>query len=305
MKFLLISLITTYALTVNASTNSTRVVYGEDNRKDLFEVTNPLYLKLAKSTAAMVKKEYLRDNGDSYSSRIGANLEDGLGVCPSERFADQPLLSNCSGFLVGKDTIITAGHCYNGDYERLCEESVWVFDYKMADHKSINLTSIQKSNVYKCKSVVKQVLNGNEDFAVIKLQKEVSGREPLKYRKTGKISNDAKLVVIGHPSMMPLKVSGGGTVLRNYDRFQFTTTLDTFQGNSGSAVFDSETGLLEGILVSGKTDYIPSIENNPQSCKVVNTCDMQGNNCDGTDRGSLAVPGENVTRITTVHKFIK
>lgn len=305
MKFLLISLVASFALTALANTNSPLVVYGEDNRKDLYEVTNPLYLKLAKSTAAMVKKEYLLDNGNSYSSRIKVNLEDGLGVCPSEKFANQPLLSNCSGFLVGKDTIVTAGHCYNGDHEKLCNESVWVFDYKMTDYKSINLTSIQKKNVYKCKSVVKQVLNGNEDFAVIKLQRVVQDREPLKYRKTGKISNDANLVVIGHPSMMPIKVSDGGTVLRNYDRFQFTTTLDTFQGNSGSAVFDSETGLLEGILVSGKTDYIPSIESNPQSCKVVNTCDMQGRNCDGKDRGSIVVPGENVTRITTVHKFIK
>jgi hypothetical protein len=58
-------------------------------------------------------------------------------------------------------------------------------------------------------------------------------------------------------------------------------------------------------LVSGKTDYIPSVETDEESCQVVNTCDMNGNNCVGTDPGSLRVPGENVTRITTLVKYIE
>lgn len=305
MKLLSSLLFITIASQAFASSTGVRVVYGEDNRQDLYEVSNPLYLKLAKSTAAMVQTKYLRKTEEGFASRIGATLETGLNVCPSERFSQQPLLSNCSGFLVGEDTLVTAGHCYDGDYAKLCRESVWVFDYKMEDSKHINLNEIKKENVYRCKKVVKQIFDRNQDFAVIKLEKAVTDREPLKFRKQGKVSNGANLVVIGHPSMMPLKVSEGGTVLLNRGKYQFTTTLDTFQGNSGSAVFDADTGLLEGILVSGKTDYIPSDESDPESCTVVNTCDMKGDNCMGTDRGTLAIPGENVTRITTLTDYIK
>jgi hypothetical protein len=288
-----------------AGINGTKVVYGEDNRKDLYEVRNPLFIKLANSTAAMVQTKYLEKTSKGFAARIDVTLEDGLKVCPSERFSQQPLLSNCSGFLVGKNTIVTAGHCADGNHEQVCRDNVWIFDHKMEDSKHINLNDIKKSNVYLCKKVVKQMFNRDQDFAVITLDRDVIGREPLKFRKKGKVSSDANLVVIGHPSMMPLKVSDGGSVLLNNGKYQFTTNLDTFQGNSGSAVFNSDTGLLEGILVSGKTDYIPSDERDAESCKVVNTCDNKGKNCMGSDRGTLGIPGENVTRITTLIQYIK
>lgn len=304
MKSFLSTLLLLTSIISFANTASTNVVYGEDNRQDLYEVTNPLFKKLAVSTAAMVKKKYLLEGEEFYSSRINVTLEDGLGVCANEKFATQPILPNCSGFLVSEDTIVTAGHCADGDLIKNCEENLWVFDYKMDSYSKINQTEIKKENVYKCKKIIKQVLTRTEDFAVIKLERVVTGRKPLKFRTKGKVSDNAKLVVIGHPSMLPLKVSEGGTILRNFDKYKFTTNLDTFQGNSGSAVFNSETGLLEGILVSGKTDYIPSSEKDPKSCKIVNTCDMKGENCIGKDSGSIYTPGENVTRITTLIKYL-
>jgi V8-like Glu-specific endopeptidase len=305
MKLFIGLTLITLSFTSMAGTKKIKVVYGEDNRKDLYEVKNPLFIKLAKSTAAMVQTQYLSKHKNGFSSVIGATLETGLNVCPSERFSQQPLLSNCSGFLVGKNTIVTAGHCYDGDHKKLCRDSVWVFDYKMKDSKNINLDGIKKENVYRCKKVVKQIFSRYQDFAVITLAREVEDRAPLKFRKQGKIKSDSELVVIGHPSMLPLKVSDGGTVLKNNGKYQFTTSLDTFQGNSGSAVFDSKTGILEGILVSGKTDYISSDIDDEKSCTVVNTCDQDGSNCFGTDSGSVNTPGENVTRITSLSKYFK
>jgi hypothetical protein len=295
-----------FCLSLNAfsAPNAAQVIYGEDNRRDLFEVSNPLFRELAHSTAAMVSTEYLSHNGEDYSSRLSATLEQGLNICPGERFSQQPLLAGCSGFLIGKDTIVTAGHCYMGDLKKDCSENLWVFDYAMEDSKSANLDSIKKDNVYKCKSVVKQVLNATLDFAIIKLDRDVVGRKALKYRKSGKVSNNTELVVIGHPSLLPVKISDGGTILNNRSKTKFITTLDTFQGNSGSAVFDAKTGLLEGILVSGKTDYISSKPSDPDACEVVNECDMNGLDCFGTDDGTLKVPGEAVIRITELKKHL-
>jgi hypothetical protein len=287
-----------------SGTKSTKVVYGEDNRRDLFEVSNPKILELAKSTAAMVDLNLLKKNGDFFEIWRNITLEEGLNICPSERFSDQPLAANCSGFLVKDDILVTAGHCYSGHMTNGCKTHAWVFDFAMENSNKINMNEIAKDNVYRCKKVLKVTFNQNEDFAVIQLDRKVTGRKPLKYRKQGKVSDKSNLLVIGHPSMLPTKVSPGGTVINNEAEYQFTTTLDTFQGNSGSAVFDLKTGMIEGILVNGKTDYIPARPNDPNSCLVVNHCDMKGQNCDGKDNGSIHVPGEGVTRITTLTQYI-
>ena len=280
-----------------------KVIYGKDNRKDIYEVRNSLYLDIAKSTAGLVSSSELIEKGDHFEVSRKITLGSSrLNLCSDERFSNQPLLPICSGFLIDEDIMITAGHCYQ--FASSCDSEVWVFDYRMSNASDIDLKTISKSNVYSCKKVIKQVFNGKEDFSIIQLDRKVTGRAPLKYRKSGKISKRSNLVVIGHPSGLPLKVSSNGRVISNKDKFQFTTSLDTFQGNSGSAVIDSTTGTLEGILVSGKTDYVLSRPQDETSCRVVNNCNMRGKSCTGTDSNTLKIPGENVTRITTIQQFL-
>jgi V8-like Glu-specific endopeptidase len=303
MKFIAITIMM-MSTAAFAADNKSTVVYGEDNRKEVYQA-EPLHQKLANSTAGMVAKYMFDRDGDDFNIKHRMTLEEGLNICPTERFAQQPLLANCSGFLVADDVLVTAGHCYKGMAHDACNTHVWVFGLELTARDTINLDKINKDNLYKCKQVVKATLNNEQDFAVIKLDRKVKGRTPLKFRKKGKVDSKSEMLVIGHPSMLPTKVATGGTILLNFDKYQFTTSLDTFQGNSGSAVFNADSGLLEGILVSGKTDYIPSVETDEESCQVVNTCDMNGNNCVGTDPGSLRVPGENVTRITTLVKYIE
>ena len=52
--------------------------------------------------------------------------------------------------------------------------------------------------------------------------------------------------------------------------------LDTYGGNSGSAVFNAKTGLVEGILVRGEQDYVQKGD-----CRVSNVCPADG--CRGED----------------------
>ena len=305
MKTLLLALTLLLSSSAFAGVAGTRVIYGEDNRLDLYETQNPLHVLLAQSTAGMVSNRVLkRTSADLYKITRRITLEEGMNLCPSEKFSQQPVLANCSGFLVGDDILVSAGHCFKGPAEGSCQTHSWVFGLHMESDDEINLDNISEDNVYRCKKVIKAEFNINEDYAVIQLDRKVVNRKPLKFRTQGKVSRSSELVVIGHPTMMPLKVSAGGNVIGNSNPFQFTTNLDTFQGNSGSAVFDANTGLLEGILVSGKTDYIPSDAKDPNSCEVVNQCDMDGRNCLGKDAGSIQTPGENVTRITTITQYI-
>lgn len=288
-----------------------RVIYGEDNRQDVYEVSNPLLITLSESTAGMVDHLSLKKNkkDSTYSIQDVYNLGPSLNLCSSERFTEQPLLATCSGFLVGEDILVTAAHCFFDMEVDICKTSSWVFDLKMENSNYINLSSIPKDNVYKCKEVLKTRMDDKYDYAIVKLDRKVVGRKPLEFRKTGKIKNEANLVTIGHPTMLPLKITDSGKVLSNENDAFFETSLDAFQGNSGSAVFDSETGLLEGILIGGKTDFVPSRTGDYNSCQVANVCSENGEECLGTDNLSKFAKGERVIRISEIadliNEFIK
>lgn len=285
------------------------VIYGEDNRQDLYEVSNSLYRELAQSTAAMVDNRHFvkGKKAGTFDFPHANTLVDAMNLCSTENFSQQKAAASCSGFLVAPDVIVTAGHCYEAisTPEQVCKANSWVFGYDL-DNKSKNpAEGIPASNVYSCKKVVASQLNDTMDFAVIKLDRVVKGRVPLNFRTAGKISDKASLVVIGHPTGLPTKVSAGARVTRNSEKTRFSSNLDTFHGNSGSAVFDATTGVIEGILIQGKTDYVLSNPKQPDSCQVVNKCDNNGDKCmfDGDD-SSLGW-GEIVLRIQPVAKFIK
>ncbi len=74
------------------------------------------------------------------------------------------------------------------------------------------------------------------------------------------------LVVIGRPSGLPTKVADGAQVRSVNDVF-LVANLDTYGGNSGSAVFNAVTGVVEGILVRGDTDYVYNAQ---LGCRVSN-----------------------------------
>jgi V8-like Glu-specific endopeptidase len=286
----------------------TEVVYGQDNRQDVYQTRNALHKKLALSTAGMIDASKFQKSSKQgcVDLRGLKNLEDGENVCPNEAFSQQPTAPICSGFLVGQDTIITAGHCYKSfaTPEQVCKSFAWVFDYDLKTASANPTRNISISNVYLCKKIFSAELNDRLDYAIIKLDRPVVGREPLKFRTSGKISPSTSLVVIGHPTGLPTKISPAGKVTRNVEPTKFSTTLDTFHGNSGSAVFNSDTGVIEGILIQGKNDYMPSKKNDPKSCLVVNKCDENGNSCTAGEDSGPVQWGEVVLRIESIAKKI-
>ena len=223
-----------------------------------------MFRDLAKSTAGMVRNSSLTEEKDSLLSDDSSvtnmltfnnfrTLERTMNVCSNERFKDQVTLPRCSGFLVAPDVLVTAGHCVTNSYD--CENYSWVFDY-VNDTKKIN-----KKDVFKCKNIIsrKQTMGifATKDYAVIKLDRVAENRSPLKFRKRGSVKKGTELVVIGHPSGLPLKIADGAKVIKKRWNF-FYANLDTYGGNSGSAVFNQKTGEVEGILIQGANDYVRS-----------------------------------------------
>lgn len=307
MKLTLLTLLLSFS--AFAGSSQIEVIYGVDNRKDLFEVTQSLHKKLAASTAGMVDMAFFEKGSApaTFNFRIKRSLEKAHNLCPNEKFARQLVGPQCSGFLVGPDTLVTAGHCYynNSKPEEVCKNFVWLFDYALKTYSTDPSVGIPRDNLYLCKKVVYAASVVGRDYAIIKLDRPVVGRAPLKFRDSGSINKGTSLVVIGHPSGLPQKITDGAKVLDTKNHQIFSANIDTFQGNSGSAVFDASTGQVEGILVMGKTDYVLSNAKDKKSCRVVNKCDDDTMNCSaGKEEGEIE-KGEIVFRITNISSLIK
>lgn len=261
-----------------------KVVYGQDDRLDVFETTNNLHLELAESTAAMISSGSLKVDGANV--RVTGSSLQSRGICATAKFSKQVTAANCSGFLVGEDLLVTAGHCIRSQYD--CSSWKWVFDFAVNDASETGAEVVVPANsVYGCKEIVSQSLNSRnqDDFALIRLDRKVTDRAALRVRTEGRVADKTPIVVIGHPTGLPTKVSAGANVRNNRNDIYFVANLDTFGGNSGSAVFDAETGLVEGILVRGENDYV---YDSAQGCRVPQQCDND------------SCRGEDVTRITNI-----
>lgn len=266
-----------------------KVIYGNDDRRDVYDNTNSLYAELAKSTAAMIAHSKLTKNGAT-TTVSGSTLE-ARGMCESIRFSQQITAANCSGFLVGPDLLVTAGHCIRSQGD--CSGSAWVFDFAV-EADGDDARSVPTSSVYSCVEILEQRLDraSQDDYALIRLDRAVTDRAPLTVRKSGSITDNQSIVVIGHPTGLPTKIADGANVRTNTDSVFFVANLDTFGGNSGSAVFNAETGEVEGILVRGENDYVVSSGPNGP-CRVPQQC--TNDDC----------RGEDVTRITNIKKLME
>ena len=104
-----------------------------------------------------------------------------------------------------------------------------------------------------------------DDFALIQLDRKVTDRRILDYRRKGRISKGENLVVIGHPSGLPTKIADGAYVKSLKNKF-FRANLDTYGGNSGSAVFNANTGVVEGIVGTDRIIKVLSVADNQLVC---------------------------------------
>ena len=246
---------------LNTSVASIKIVYGDDNRVQALNHPDPVVQELSESVLAQISNSNINSRGELSEK----TLSERLNLCPGQKFENEISAAECTGFLVDDDLVMTAGHCIRSQSD--CESFKWVFDY----HSDSN--SVEPENIFSCESIVarsEDSLTG-VDFSLIKLARKVKNRKVLKFRLNGSVANNSDVFVLGHPSGIPMKYADDGDVKNNISSVFFSTNLDTFGGNSGSPVFNKETGIVEGILVRGDEDYI-----NSGNCRVVNTVAQDG-----------------------------
>lgn len=259
------------------------VVYGNDDRLEAYQIEDLGLRALTDSTVAIIPFGLVTEVDGRF--HIGGNIYGPeYGLCEREPYYSQPDPANCSGFYLGGDLIATAGHCIS-----MSDCSTWkiAFGFRMNDASTVSADH-GPEDIYNCAEVLGAQEGYPIDWAVIRLDREVVGHAPVKLAASAPSVGD-KLMVIGHPSGLPVKVAGGASVRALQDGY-FEANLDTYHGNSGSAVFNETTREVAGILVRGEEDYAYDSAN---SCYISNVCANDG------------CSGESVTYISYVIEKLK
>ncbi|KAF0126657.1 MAG: V8-like Glu-specific endopeptidase [Elusimicrobia bacterium] len=266
------------ALPAGLLAQENKIISGDDNRLDYFQA--PAARKaLADSVVSLWQESDVKASGSrfklttvKFTDQIKAAA--GVPLCAGEPFREQPVGAFCSGSLIGEDLVMTAGHCIPN--EDRCADTRFVFGFAVKARGGAAVTEVGANDVYSCKKVevtkwqssVRPELTPRQatalrvlldrDYAVVRLDRKVTGRRPLAVNGAGDLKTGSPLFVIGHPVGLPLKVADDASVMNIKEgELYFLANLDTYAGNSGSAVFNARTNKVEGILVRGDRDFRP------------------------------------------------
>lgn len=233
-----------------------QVVYGQDDRIEYYAATPPVQ-HLADAVCLLVERDEMTFNGDGTVTLRTIPYADSFypPLCDDEPFRSEPTAGECTAFLVGPDRVVTAGHCLDSND---LSDMAFVFGFAVTDPNLPVAVTVPESNVYFGAEVVGHSFHDApdySDYSVVRLDRPVTGRDPLTIRRTGTPSVGARLVMLGYPYGLPLKVAGGAEVKRVTTHY-FEANTDSYVGNSGSPVVDSTSLVVEGILYFGKSDYV-------------------------------------------------
>lgn len=253
VKTLLLSFLVTTSLTANAKLID-KVIYGTDDRVEVYQSPDSLMRELARGVAVQVSNSNVVEKPE-WTYKLKTTTMANFGICLDTPYVKQPKVGDCTAFLIAPDKMLTAAHCISSSNQ--CKNNLFVFDFAYDDGREKDFV-FNETQVARCRSVIERVKNPETgvDYAVLLLDRKMENRPYLKVRKEGKVEDDAILTVIGHPMGIPAKITSGAEVRENSDPYFFKMNSDTFHGNSGSPVINTRTGIVEGILVRGDTDFV-------------------------------------------------
>ena len=266
-------------------------IYGADNRVQVYHGDNSIMHKKSSAVAVGVLNSLWERNEDT-SFRLEYIEEEIHGLCSDERFSDNPSIPYaCTGFLVGPDLLVTAGHCSVNSGEifnatdKYCEAYTWLFDYQYKRGGEIDTINIDKDRIYKCKQIIYASFDGVKDFALIQLDRPVSNRSYLTLA-TKELRPRDRVNVLGYPTGMPLKRAPGRVLDKNEDLY--IINADAMAGNSGSPVLNTENEVI-GVLIGGRPNEI-FYKDQKKGCNRFNRCNNRGQNCKAGNKENLAFP---------------
>ncbi len=226
-----------------------KTIYGDDSRLDFFEVTNALERGAMMKAVSIFRATALEADGGDFKVKGSVFGSEARRLCPGQRFFEQRGGSYCSGTLIGPDLVLTAGHCMGEKNKpaNRCDTARFVFGFAVENRGDVP-ERVAAADVYSCSKVEIYKYDGAGDFAVVRLDRPVSGRTPANIYAREMPAAGRRIFTVGGPYGLPLKVLNDARVRSvEEEKGWFRTDLDSSGGNSGGGVFSSLTGLLLGV----------------------------------------------------------
>ena len=243
-------------------TQSHAVVYGNDDRRELFEAADPaVRARAAGAVVALIPRErvVLTARGLAVEAPALGQVAD---LCVGERFAEQPSAAFCSGVLVDRDLVLTSGHCL---HVHAASTFLVVFGYY---YRAPDRLALDDGDVFEVAGTVAEALDDADvrprlDYGWLRLAREASPRHaPAPIRTSlGGVVPGAPLASVSTPGGTPLKIDQGAVVASVGQPWldYFVASSDTAKGSSGGPAFDGSLSVL-GILGRGGEDYATTAE---------------------------------------------
>ena len=240
-------------------------IFGEDNRKELYELSSSKIIN-AKKAAAIIHKSLLKDNGTSYTIIPSGKMiysRRGRKLCSWESFYGQPEAAYCTSCALHERIAIMPKHSNRHFYPEQMRLVYGFWNDAVSDP-----LQIPKENVIE---ITKVINDPSEDLSFLILNDPVSkDRLVSKYAEP---KQGQQIYVSGYPgtsrdfNRIPLKVADNAKVRKVYST-KFESDLDVFRGNSGSPVFNNDNFI--GMFISVPSDHFTPFSNN---CDLSCYCD--------------------------------
>lgn len=207
-------------------------------------------LQITESVGMIVEREKLTSiSKNLYQLDISQNLGKVYRLCPNEAFFSQPIAGVGTAFICNEKNMLSALHVF----ERPLEHYAIVFGYKIISKNGVVDVFIDKNDIYYPQSLFKK----DEELDVVEFIVDRKFNRPVLEVENSKAidQRESEIYMVGYPNGLPIKLALNASIVENDHQLYFYTSLDSFQGNSGSPVFNFYTNKVIGILVSGEIDY--------------------------------------------------